>query len=419
MDADVIVIGAGTSGMMAALTAASQNKKVALLEKGPRVGRKLSITGGGRCNVTNQKPADELIKYIPGNGRFLFSAFSNFASSEIIAFFEKAGVKLKEEDHGRMFPVSNNAQSVVDALMEQLSKKKVNVLLSSPVQEILYKDNQVTGVKLASGKTLASQSVIVATGGVTMPKTGSSGDGYVWAKSAGHSIVDLYPTEVPLVSREPFIKKGDLQGLSLRDIKLSVVNPKGKVMASHEMDMIFTHFGVSGPAVLRCSQFVLAVKKKFGVNEVELVLDSFPAISTGELTETIQKLAKNQGKKALKNSLKGLVQERFLHFVFERNQISPDLEGSQLSNEQLSSIVADLKHFSFNVTGTLPMDKAFITGGGVHLKEINPKTMESKLMNGLYFCGEVLDIHGYTGGYNITAAFSTGHLAGMSAAGQA
>ena len=416
MDTDVIVIGGGASGLMAALTAASHGKKVTLLEKGPRVGRKLSITGGGRCNVTNRKPADELVKYIPGNGRFLFSAFSNFASPEIIAFFEKAGVKLKEEDHGRMFPVSNSAQSVVDALVGELHKKKVDLLLETPVQEILYEENQVTGVKLTNGKTLSSKAVIVATGGVTMPKTGSSGDGYHWAKAAGHHIVDLYPTEVPLVSRETFIKKGDLQGLSLRDIKLSVVNPKGKVVVSHEMDMIFTHFGVSGPAVLRCSQFVLAIQKKFGALEVELRLDLFPEISENELTDKIRKLVKENGKKALKNSLKGLIQERFLQFVFARNQISPELEGSHLSNEQLTKIVADLKQFSFNVTGTLPMEKAFITGGGVHLKEINPKTMESKLMGGLYFCGEVLDIHGYTGGYNITAAFSTGRLAGLSAA---
>jgi len=415
MEFDVIVIGGGSAGLMAAVTASNKNKSVLLIEKGPRVGRKLAITGGGRCNVTNNKPAEELVKYIPGNGRFLFSAFSNFASDDIIKFFESADVNLKEEDHGRMFPVTNNAQTVVDALIYRLKKNNVEVMLETPVSEIIYSGSQVAGVKTKNGRTISSNAVIVATGGITMPKTGSSGDGYAWAKAAGHSIIDLYPTEVPLTSKDTFIKKGDLQGLSLRDIKLSVLNPKGKTVVSHEMDMIFTHFGISGPAVLRCSQFVLAVQKKFNVQEVEMLLDLFPNKSTESLTSEVRQLVKENGKKAIKNSLKGLVQERFLHFLLTKNQISPELEGNHLANEDLGKLIADLKAFKFKVTGTLPMDKAFITGGGVNLKEINPKTMESKLMAGLYFCGEVLDIHGYTGGYNITAAFSTGHLAGESA----
>lgn len=416
MNYDVIVIGGGTAGLMAAITAGEYGAKVLLIEKGNRFGTKLSISGGGRCNVTNRSSIDEVIKHIPGNGRFLYSAFSIFDNEDIITFFEKAGVHLKEEDHGRMFPVSDNAESVVNALIQQLKKNKVDVQMNASVKTITYKDGQTTGVLLKNGDYYECNQVIVAVGGRTVPQTGSTGDGYAWAKKAGHTITELFPTEVPLTSNESFIKKKALQGLSLRDVSLKVLNPKGKTVIEHKMDMIFTHFGISGPAALRCSQYVIQTMKKFTTEQVQMELDLMPNIKDEALFQQIFKQIKADGKKAVKNILKGLVPERFLHFILEKNNISEQQEGNHLSNEQIRALVNDIKHFTFFVNGTLPIEKAFVTGGGVSVKEIHPKEMSSKLMKGLYFCGEILDIHGYTGGYNITAAFVTGRLAGMTAA---
>lgn len=416
MNFDVIIIGGGTAGLMAAIAAGSKGARVLLLEKGNRLGNKIAISGGGRCNVTNKKPVDELIKHIPGNGRFLHSAFSVFNNEDIIAFFEKAGVPLKEEDHGRMFPCSDSAESVVKALIQQLKKHQVKIQMNAPVKTLAYQEGHVKGVVLQNGDYYESQNIIVAVGGKSVPQTGSTGDGYAWAKKAGHTITALYPTEVPITSDEKFIQKKTLQGLSLRDCSLKVLNPKGKIVVSHRMDLIFTHFGISGPAALRCSQFIYQTQKKFGTDRVGLELDILPDIKDEALYGEIFKQVKKEGKKAVKNSLKGLVPERFLQFILEKNQIPESLEGHQLANEQIRSLVKDIKHFSFEANGTLSIEKAFVTGGGVNLKEINPKDMSSKLMGGLYFCGEILDIHGYTGGYNITAAFVTGHLAGISAA---
>lgn len=249
-----------------------------------------------------------------------------------------------------------------------------------------------------------------------MPHTGSTGDGYAWAKKAGHTITDLFPTEVPVTSRAPFIKNKTLQGLSLRDINLSVLNPKGKPLITHRMDMIFTHFGISGPAVLRCSQFVVKAMKKWNLQEVTMNLDALPDKSEEALFQEILALIKNDPKKSIKNCLKGLIPERYLIFLLEQNNIDPAAQCGTISNEKIRSFAKSCKQFTFLVNGTLPLEKAFVTGGGISIKEIEPQTMASKLMNGLYFCGEILDIHGYTGGYNITAALVTGRLAGTNAA---
>lgn len=416
MQYDVVVIGGGPSGLMAAIAAGEKGLKVLLIDKGDKLGRKLAISGGGRCNVTNRLPVEEIIKHLPGNGKFLYSAFSIFSNEDIIKFFEKLGIELKEEDHGRMFPVSNKAQSVVDALLAQLEKLKVKVYTNSPVADVAYKEGHVSSVKLKNGTEIEAKSIVIAAGGKSVPHTGSTGDGYAWAEKAGHTITELFPTEVPVTSNEPFIKNKSLQGLSLRDIELSVLNPKGKAIITHRMDMIFTHFGLSGPAVLRCSQFVVKAMKKWKLNEAVMSLDVIPDKKEEEFFQEIVKLVKSEPKKSIKNTLKGLVPERYLLFLLEQNEIDPLEQGATISNEKIRTFVKSCKQFLIKVNGTLPLEKAFVTGGGVSVKEIEPQTMGSKLMGGLYFCGEILDVHGYTGGYNITSALVTGRLAGTNAA---
>ncbi len=413
---DVIVIGGGPSGLMASIAAGENGAKVLLIDKGNKLGRKLAISGGGRCNVTNRLPIEEIIKHIPGNGRFLYSAFSVFNNEDIITFFEKLGIYLKEEDHGRMFPVSNRAQDVVEALLQRMKELKVETKTNTSVDRVLYENGQASGVKLVSGELISSKAVVIAVGGKSVPHTGSTGDGYPWAKEAGHTITDIFPTEVPLTSDENFIKSKTLQGLSLRNIELSVLNPKGKKLITHRMDMIFTHLGISGPAVLRCSQFVVKAMKKWNLDHVSMVIDSIPDQNTEQLFQSLNKQIKEDGKKAVKNIVKGIAPERYLLFLLEKAEINPDEKGDNLSAEKIRKFAELLKHFTFTVNGTLPLDKAFVTGGGVSIKEIEPKTMHSKKVHGLFFCGEVLDIHGYTGGYNITSALVTGRLAGSNAA---
>jgi predicted Rossmann fold flavoprotein len=412
---DVIVIGGGPSGLMAAIAAGESGAKVLLIDKGEKLGRKLAISGGGRCNVTNRLPIDEIIKHIPGNGRFLYSAFSLFNNEDIIAFFNKLGIELKEEDHGRMFPVSDKSQSVIDALLRRISELHIKVLTNSPVKTVHYQDGHVKSVQLKNGECYKTHAVVIAVGGKSVPQTGSTGDGYKWAEKAGHMITELFPTEVPVTSNEPFIKDKTLQGLSLRSIALSVLNQKGKPIITHKMDMIFTHFGISGPAVLRCSQFIVKELKKSTSTEVQVSLDIFPDKKEEALFQEVSGLLKSEPKKSIKNILKGFLPERYLLFLLERSDIDPMIQAATLSNEKLRNFVESCKRFRFTVNGTLSIEKAFVTGGGVSIKEIEPKTMASKRMNGLYFSGEILDIHGYTGGFNITSALVTGRLAGLNA----
>lgn len=399
---------------MAAISAAENGAKTILIEKGNKLGNKLAISGGGRCNVTNRLPEEEIIKNIPGNGKFLYSAFSVFNNEDIIDFFENLGVKLKEEDHGRMFPVSDSAQSVVNTLIDKMKQLKVNIEINTPVEAISY-GNDTHKVILKNGKTVQVKSVVIAVGGKSVPHTGSAGDGYKWAKTAGHTITDLYPTEVALTSAEPFIKSKTLQGLSLRDISLSVLDEMKKPIITHQMDMIFTHFGISGPAVLRCSQFVVKELMK-GRKCVQMSLDLFPELNEQQLLDKVTELMDKNRRKTFKNTLREMVSERFLIFILERNKISLDLKVGNVTNEMIQVILTELKSFEFHINGSLPIEKAFVTGGGVATTEIVPSTMASKLMKRLYFCGEILDIHGYTGGYNITSALVTGRLAGTYAA---
>lgn len=418
MKYDVIVIGGGSAGLMASIAASRQGAKVLLLDKGDKLGRKLGISGGGRCNVTNNKDMDELIQHIPGNGRFLYSALTQFGNKHIIDFFEGLGIRLKEEDNGRMFPVSDKAKTVVDALVGQVRMQGVEIRTNSPVKRVLFQDGSVQGVQLHSGEKMDSRAVIIASGGCSVPHTGSTGDGYAWAEAGGHTITQLFPTEVPLTSKEAWIRSRELQGLSLRDVTLSVWNAKGKAVISHRGDMLFTHFGLSGPIALRCSQFVVKELAKTERKEVLLTVDLFPDLSMDELYKESMALTKADAKKAIKNVLKPLLSERLIPMLLERSGLDDQLTHDNIPKQKWLDMCKLMKAFPVHIHGTLSIEEAFVTGGGVHLKEVDPSTMASKLVNGLYFCGEVLDIHGYTGGYNITAAFSTGFMAGQSAAQQ-
>jgi predicted Rossmann fold flavoprotein len=415
MKVDVIVIGGGSAGLMASIAASDHGAKVLLIDKGDKLGRKLGISGGGRCNVTNNKDIEEMIKNIPGNGRFLYSAFTQFGSKDIIHFFESLGIELKEEDRGRMFPVTDKAKNVVDALVNKVRSQGVHIRVNAPVAEILYKDGRTTGVRLKSGETIPSNCVIMATGGKSVPQTGSTGDGYPWAEQAGHSISELFPTEVPITSNDTFIRSKELQGLSLRNVTLSVWNPKGKKLTLHEGDMIFTHFGISGPIALRCSQFVVKALKQFDVPAITMTIDLLPERSLQEVVDYTWELARVDSKKAVKNVLKGVLPERLIPLLLNKAALKEDTTYDNIPKQPWFELCKLMKAFPIEANGTLSIEEAFVTGGGINLKQVDPKTMESKLMNGLYFCGEVLDIHGYTGGYNISAAFATGFTAGKHA----
>ena len=377
-----IIIGGGPSGLMAAVAASENSSKVLLIEKKKGLGRKLKISGGGRCNVTNRLPYEEIIKNIPGNGKFLYSPFSKFDNESIIEFFESRGIKLKEEDHGRMFPVSNKSQDIVDTLVNTIKNNNVEIKEETVVNDI-SKNDQSFIVKTQDGE-FESKTVIIATGGTSVPQTGSTGDGYRFAKNLGHTITELFPTEVPITSSESFIKNKTLKGLSLKDVELSVLKKNGKKRISHQMDMIFTHFGVSGPAALRCSQFVYKEQKNQKKQDIQLQLDVFPEISLQDLENKIKKTLSEEPDKYIKNALRGLIEERYLLFMLEQANINENTTFHHLSNQQLTHLAEHFKQFIFTVNGTLSIERAFVTGGGVSLKEIWPKTMMSKF-NLVYF----------------------------------
>ncbi|WP_214810599.1 NAD(P)/FAD-dependent oxidoreductase [Exiguobacterium sp. s127] len=413
---DVIVIGGGPSGLMATLASLQAGAKTLLLDKGNKLGRKLAISGGGRCNVTNRKPLDELVQSIPGNGRFLYSAFSQFSNESIIDLFEGFGVALKEEDNGRMFPVSDKAADVVRVLIDQIRAHGAEIQTNAEVASLeFHTDGSFAAVLMQDGTRLEANSCVVAVGGQSVPHTGSTGDGYPWAEKAGHTITELFPTEVPILLNDAFIQAKSLQGLSLRDVALTVHGKKDKAIKTHTGDLLFTHFGLSGPIALRCSQYTIKERKRSGERIVHLSVDLFPEESIGALTERFQAALAANPKKTVRNALKGFVPERLLELLFTQIGFGDEV-CTQVKKQDFTQLLTTLKRFPLHATGTLDFDKAFVTGGGISIKEIHPKTMMSKKADGLFFAGEILDIHGYTGGYNITAAFVTGHCAGTNAA---
>ncbi|MFT8871232.1 MAG: NAD(P)/FAD-dependent oxidoreductase [Sporolactobacillus sp.] len=413
---DPIIIGGGPAGLMAAIAAAECGAGPLLLEKGDKFGRKLAISGGGRCNVTNAMPTDALIQHIPGNGRFLYSALSTFNNTDIMAFFQRLGISLKEEDHGRVFPASDRATQVVDALTRYARQLGVSMRLNAKVDHLRFAGNACVGVTLASGEMIDAPQLIIATGGKSVPKTGSSGDGYGWARTAGHTVTPLYPTEVPLISPATFIRSKALQGLALRDVAVTLIDPNGKAIQTHRWDVLFTHVGLSGPAILRLSQFVVKAFKKYRTDTLPIRIDVYPDTSVDALYTRLLGLAEDAPDKSVQNAWKAVAPERYLLLLLEGIDLAPSTRCRHIKRDVIRKMVEQLKAFSVPVNGTLPIEKAFVTGGGVSLKEIDPRSMASRKIKGLFFCGEILDVHGYTGGYNITAAFTTGHAAGIAAA---
>ena len=406
----VIVIGGGPAGMMAAYAAACQGHHVTLLEQNEKLGKKLFITGKGRCNITNACEIPEFIKNIPGNGRFLNSALHRFTNDDIVLLLESHGLQTKVERGGRIFPVSDKAKDVVDTLVKIFTEAGGKLQLDTKVIEILAKDGQVTGVKTISG-VYPADAVILAAGGASYPGTGSDGGGAKLAAKLGHKIVPLRPSLVPLESDYPYVD--DLQGLSLRNVQ-GTLTADGEKIGSEFGEMLFTHFGVSGPIILSLSN--LAAKALDEGKEVELHIDLKPALSEEKLDARIQRDFTQYSKKQLANGMKDLLPQRLIPVVCDMAYLDEEKFINQISREERHRLLAALKNFCVPITSTRPLAEAIVTAGGVSVKEINPKTMESKLIRGLHFAGEVMDVDGYTGGYNLQAAFSSGHAAGMAAA---
>ncbi len=406
----IVVVGAGPAGMMAAGRAAQLGAEVLLLEKMPRPGRKLRISGKGRCNITNTAEMPEFMREFGRNGRFLRPAFSQFFSTEILTLLAELGVDHKIERGGRVFPASDRAQDVGDALRRWLTSLGVNLKTESAVTGIIAEGGKITGVRSKSGEYPAD-AVILAVGGASYKGTGSSGDGYAMAESVGHSIVPVRPALVPLLTADDTAQR--LQGLSLRNVDASIwVDDRKKASAFGEM--VFTHFGVSGPLVLRLSRFVvdeLAAKKR-----VDLVFDLKPALDHAVLDRRLLRDIDANGKRQFDTLLKDLLPRKIISTCIDATGIPPACPSHQISSEQRKRLRVWLKEFRLRIIGHRPLDEAIVTAGGVSLKEVSPKTMASRIMPGLYFAGELLDIDARTGGYNIQAAFSSGWLAGNSAA---
>jgi len=401
---DVIVVGGGPAGMFAAITAAQQGSKVLLLEANGRLGKKLLITGKGRCNVTNDCAADEVLRNVPRNGRFLYSAMDAFPPQSCIRFFEENGCSLKTERGNRVFPQSDKSSSVLECLQKQLKRNGVTVQ-TAKVTHIRTEDGKVCGISASSGE-IDSDVVILATGGVSYPATGSTGDGYRMAKELGHTIV---PPEGSLVPLETVGEDcSDMQGLSLRNVSVKLLNGKGKVLYRDFGELLFTHFGVSGPTVLSASAHLKG-------DGCKLLIDLKPALDEGKLGDRILRDLEQYKNRTMENALTDLLPRSMIPVVLRRLGIEPGLQANSLKKEQRRSLVELLKAFPVEITGKRPVAEAIITSGGVKVSEIDPKTMESKLVSGLYFAGEIIDCDAYTGGFNLQIAWSTGYAAGMAA----
>jgi predicted Rossmann fold flavoprotein len=404
---NVIVVGGGPAGIMAAGIAAHRGNKVVLLEKNDRLGKKLLISGKGRCNITNDTDIEGLIENTPGNGNFLYSAFYTFSNQDLISFINELGLETKVERGGRVFPVSDSARDVVSALMRFLNKNNVKIMTGSPVRNIIYQNDKVSGVVLTDGTVLEADSVVLAVGGMSYPGTGSTGDGYEMAKKLGHTVTPLKPSLVPLVTGEEWVK--DLQGLSLKNISVSFKNNRGKEIYSDFGEMIFTHFGVSGPVILSASRHLLA----YDFKDITLSVDLKPALSEEKLDERVQRDFEKYSRKQYKNSLDELLPQKLIPVVIELSSIDPYKPVHQITKEERKRLVALLKRLEVTIAAARPIKEAIVTAGGIKTNEINPSTMESRKIKGLYFAGEIIDVDAYTGGFNLTIAFSTGYLAGM------
>lgn len=401
---------------MAALSAAEAGARVRLLEKGDRLGRKLLISGGGRCNVTNAGSVEHLIAMIPGNGKWLRDAFAQVSNHDLIRLVESLQVPLREEDHGRMFPVSGRAKDVADALIGRLMALGAQVSFQVAVESLVLHEGQLKGVRDRSGHEWKARAVVLATGGCSVPATGSTGDGYPMAEAAGHSITPLFPTEVPIRCPAPWVQSKRLMGLSLRDTRLSLRDAKGKLLTEQVGDALITHFGLSGPAALRLGHYVSKALMQ-GKGPLTVAIDLLPAFAHPDAVDAeLLARAKAHPKRALRNAWAGLLPERPLALLGELAGLDLGLECAHLPGKGRRAFAELSKALVLPVAGTLSLQEAFVTGGGVGLKGVDPKSLGSRLCPGLFFAGELLDLHAHTGGYNITIALSTGRVAGRWAA---
>jgi len=403
----IIVIGAGPAGMMAAIKAAENGADVTILEKMKRPGKKMLITGKGRCNITNAATVPEIIKNIHGNGKFLNSSLRAYDNEDVIYFFESQGVPTKVERGQRVFPVSDKAQDVVDAMVHKLHELGVKIETDSPAADILAQDGSVKAVKLQSGASMKADAVILCTGGASYPGTGSTGDGYKMAAKLGHTLVDIRPSLVPLETEEDWVKS--VQGLSLRNVKATLL-VDGEKKTDMFGEMMFTHFGVTGPIILSLSR--AATEALQADSFVELELNLKPALAEDVLDARLQRDFAKYQRKQLVNAMVDLLPHKLIEPVLDAAFLAPDKPVHQVTAEERHRLGQTLQHLPLTITQARPIAEAIVTAGGISVKEINPKTMESKLVKGLYFAGEVVDVDAYTGGYNLQAAFSMGAAAG-------
>lgn len=405
----ILVVGGGAAGMMAAVTAARNGKKVRLIEKNEKLGKKLFITGKGRCNITNAADIEDLFSAVVSNPKFLYSSFYSMTNDQVIDFFEELGVKTKVERGGRVFPESDHSSDVIRALEQEMKRLGVEIRLRAEAEEILAEDGRVTGVRLSSGKELHADAVIIATGGISYPSTGSTGDGYRFARECGHKVADLSPALVPMEVKEWYAR--ELMGLSLRNVEIRITDGKKKLYEEFG-EMLFTHYGVTGPVILSASSIV---GKKLREHPLMLHIDLKPALTEEQLDKRVLREFEANHNRQFKNAVDSLFPSKLKPVIVELSGIQEDKKVNEVTKEERLHFVRLIKDFSMTLTGMRGYNEAIITKGGVSVKEIDPGTMESKLVNGLYFAGEVLDLDAVTGGYNLQIAWSTGYLAGLNA----
>ena len=412
---NTVIIGGGPAGLMAAISSAKNGDKVTIIEKMNSCGKKLLITGKGRCNITNNAQMDKFMENTPTNPKFLYGVFNNFTNKDIIELLKNEGVKTKVERGERVFPVSDRAQDVLEALLHILRKQNVQILTNTTAKRIITDDEKnVLGVELDDGKEIKTDKIILATGGKSYPVTGSTGDGYKLAKDLGHTITKIEPSLVPLTSHGEVCK--ELQGLSLRNVAIQL-RICDKVVYKDFGEMLFTHFGVSGPIVLSASSYLVKTKNIEQIlkgGKVELEIDLKPALSEEKLDARILRDFEGQKNKQFKNSLDKLLPQKLIPVIIEKTHINENKKINEITKQERQKLETELKHFKISINGTRSIEEAIVTSGGINVKEINPKTMESKLINGLYFAGEIIDVDCLTGGYNLQVAWSTGYTAGIS-----
>lgn len=400
----VVVIGGGPAGMMAAI-AASQNNKVILIEKNEKLGKKLYITGKGRCNITNSKEISEFFDFIPGNPHFLYSSLYIFTNEDTMNFFKKLGVNLKVERGDRVFPESDKASDIINAFCNELENKKVDIRLNSNVKEVIMEDKKIVGIELSNSTKIFGDYFILCTGGLSYPQTGSTGDGFKFAKAMGHKVITPLPALIPIVTIEDWIT--ELQGLSLKNVELSIKSSSNKTLYKEFGEMLFTHYGISGPIALSASR---VINRNSGT---KAVINLKPALTPDELDKRIQRDFSKFINKAFKNSLDELLPQKLIPIIIKLSEIDGDKKVHLITKEERKRLVTVLQNLTLSIKGLRPIAEAIITCGGIDVKNIDASTMKSKTIENLSFAGEIIDIDAYTGGFNLQLALSTGYLAGI------